>query len=232
LLRTLGFREIYDHPLAYLDYGELDRLKSLLLVQPKMVNGSARIVKLGLFGFISYYKGILSAVEALRYLPSNFRVIIYGSIHSVIGLDGQECDDYLRKILHRIEQEHLVDRIDFRESPDDDGFLEAMQAVDIVLCPYLEMRQSASGPAKMAIELGKPLVCTRTEGFLELATYYPNRIHLIDIGNFLQLAQTVHAIAEELGPASSNGKRKPLESLQYSAETLRDLYCKIILGAP
>jgi glycosyltransferase involved in cell wall biosynthesis len=232
LLRTFGFREVYDHPLSYLNNSELDRLKGSAFVRSNMLNGSSGIVKLGLFGFISPYKGILAAVEALRYLPSNFRLIIQGSIHPMVGLDHQECDDYLRKILQRIEQAQLIDRIDFRESPDDNGFLEAMQAVDIVLCPYMEMRQSASGPAKMAIELEKPLVCTRTESFLELAGYYPNRIRLIDIGNYVQLAQTVQAIAHEFASSGSNGNRKPLESPRYTAETLRDLYCKIILGAP
>jgi glycosyltransferase involved in cell wall biosynthesis len=140
-----GFREVYDHPLSYLNNTELDRLKSSAFIRSKISNASSGIVKLGVFGFISFYKGILTAVEALRYLPSNFRLIIHGSIHPAVGLDHQECDD---------------------------------------------------------------------------------------IGNYVQLAQTVQAIASEFVASGVNGKLKPLESLRYTAETLRDLYCKIILGAP
>jgi hypothetical protein len=65
-----------------------------------------------------------------------------------------------------------------------------------------------------------------------IVSYYPNRIRLIDIGNYVQLAQTVQAIASEFVVSGVNGKHKPLESPRYTAETLRDLYCKIILGGP
>jgi hypothetical protein len=57
-------------------------------------------------------------------------------------------------------------------------------------------------------------------------------IRLIDIGNYVQLAQSVQAIASEFVASGVNGKLKPLESPRYTAETLRDLYSKIILGAP
>jgi hypothetical protein len=65
-------------------------------------------------------------------------------VPAAVSLHAQECDGYLQKALEHITQEDLVDRIEFRESPDDKGFLEAMQTVDIVLCLYLEIGQSAS----------------------------------------------------------------------------------------
>jgi hypothetical protein len=46
-------------------------------------------------------------------------------------------------------------------------------------------------------------------------------IRLIDIGNYVQLAQSVQAIASEFVASGVNGKLKPLESPRYTAETLR-----------
>ncbi len=229
-LRKLGFKEVYDHPLCYMSAEERSRRTEKTRIQRNDNGRVDRQVRIGLFGFIGIYKGVSAAVEMMRHLPREFSLSIFGSIHPIVDLKTKECDPYLQLIIARIEEEEIAERIEFQESLDDDRFLDAIQSVDIVLCPYLEVGQSASGPAKMAIELGKPLICTRTEAFLELGKYYPNRIRFADIGNYLQMALQVQSIAKELeshGPNAGPFNRYS----QYSAETLVALYERIVEGS-
>lgn len=185
-------------------------------------------VRIGLFGFISPYKGMTSAIETLQYLPDNFRLVVHGSIHPTAQMGFRECDDYLKQMLQRIKRKGLVRGVLFQPSPDDNSFAAAVQAADVVVCPYLEVHQSASGSAKIAIELGKPLICTRTQGFLALDEYYPGRVHLVDIGNYLQLAQMIETLADPaFCPSGPDDATNPV-TFQFSAETLRDLYSRIM----
>src|SRR3712207_359037 len=85
----------------------------------------------------------------------------------------------------------LLDKVAFLGSPDDYEFALAMNAVDICVFPYLEVGQSGSGPVSIAVELGKPTIVSRTKAFLEFARYYPKNFEMIDIGNHVQLAQSI-----------------------------------------
>ncbi|MEX3693369.1 hypothetical protein AB3X91_19080 [Paraburkholderia sp. BR14263] len=75
----------------------------------------------------------------------------------------------------------------------DDEFPRAMAVCDAVLLPYLEVGQSASGPMSMAVNLNRPVIATRTKTFLQFSRYYPGRVALFDIGNYLQLSQIIRA---------------------------------------
>jgi glycosyltransferase involved in cell wall biosynthesis len=78
-----GIRHVFDHPLAFLGEAEADALR----------NGASRrrfamlddlppdTALIGVFGFLNEYKGIGTAIHALRYLPDNHHLLIFGGIH-------------------------------------------------------------------------------------------------------------------------------------------------------
>jgi glycosyltransferase involved in cell wall biosynthesis len=84
-------------------------------------------------------------------------------------------------------------RIHFMGAPADDDFLIGMAICDVVIFPYLEVGQSASGPISQALELGCRIIASRTHAFLGFAEYHPDAIEFFDIGNYLELAERIRA---------------------------------------
>jgi glycosyltransferase involved in cell wall biosynthesis len=78
-----GLRKIYDHPLAFLSEGEATRIRAdvarsrfpILDAVPR----AARLI--GVFGFISRYKGFETVIRALHHLPEDHHLLIFGGIH-------------------------------------------------------------------------------------------------------------------------------------------------------
>jgi hypothetical protein len=68
-----------------------------------------------------------------------------------------------------------------------------MAISDVVVMPYLEVGQSASGPISQAVELGCRVIASRTHAFLGFARYHPQTIEFFDIGNHLELAERIAA---------------------------------------
>ena len=87
----------------------------------------------------------------------------------------------------------LSGRVHFMGAPDDADFLAGMAICDVVVLPYLEVGQSASGPISQAVELGCRVIASRTHAFLEFARYHPQTVEFFDIGNHLELAERIAA---------------------------------------
>ncbi len=87
----------------------------------------------------------------------------------------------------------LSERVHFMGALDDADFLAGMAICDVVVLPYLEVGQSASGPISQAVELGCRVIASRTHTFLEFARYHPNTVEFFDIGNHLELAERIAA---------------------------------------
>jgi glycosyltransferase involved in cell wall biosynthesis len=76
-------KRVFAHPLAFYSQAESEALRE------KRVGNGIRgrfdlkegSVMLGCFGFIGEYKGLDTAVRALRLLPSNYHLAIFGGLH-------------------------------------------------------------------------------------------------------------------------------------------------------
>jgi glycosyltransferase involved in cell wall biosynthesis len=110
---------------------------------------------LGVFGFLSPYKGIETAIHAMRYLPDEWHLLVYGLVHPSTIVPQARVSSYLASLLKMLEAKpgQLHRRVSFMGNVDDHRFLCTMRACDLVVFPYLEVGQSASGPASQAIEL-------------------------------------------------------------------------------
>jgi glycosyltransferase involved in cell wall biosynthesis len=242
--------EVYDHPLSFYprhvieevkrtaNRGDFARLRGL----------PSDAVVLGCFGFLSKYKGIDVALRALRLLPKNFHVAIFGGLHPNEIKKGVPLDAYVSDLLEQIEPgrnwldvnseedsklnltlsaedyerltvaKHPTDlssRVHFMGALKDEDFPRAMHVCDIALLPYMEVGQSSSGPMSIAIEMGKPVVASRTKAFIQIERYHPDRISLFEVGNFLELAQVVSAVASD---------RRALDSTIYDTSSNAELY--------
>jgi glycosyltransferase involved in cell wall biosynthesis len=244
-----GFRRVFDHPLSYLAPNEADDVVSHAtrrkFAQLDPLPNDVKLI--GVFGFLSDYKGFEVAIKALHHLPEDYHLLIFGGVHpSSIPtraaihpyvaslLEDAHVDATLYDHMHGAPtiglnldiERHLADlfgkhprdlssRVHFMGALEDADFLTGMAICDVVVLPYLEVGQSASGPISQAIELGCRVIASRTHTFLEFARYHPETVEFFDIGNHLELAERIAARRQYAAQR---------DSLRYTVETNKATY--------
>ena len=196
--RTLlyeGFDEsrVLDHPLAFVSP---EKRQSITREKAREIIGRRFSLNsddkwIGFFGFIAQYKGLNSLIEALAELPKEFKLLVVGNLHPLSLVKGRFDRPYLSKILQLIDEKTSKGRVFFCGTLANDDYQVAITACDYVVLPYFEVGQTSSGPASMALDLHANLFLSRTECFLELEKYARNCIEFFDIGNYVELAQSV-----------------------------------------
>lgn len=78
-----GIDLVFDHPLAFLDSETAQKIRSASRRQdfPLLADLEDQDVLIGVFGFIGRYKGFDVAIKALRRLPENYHLAIFGGVH-------------------------------------------------------------------------------------------------------------------------------------------------------
>jgi len=146
---------------------------------------------LGLFGFMSRYKGYHIALEAMRHLPDNVHLLILGAPHPF------STDSALEEVLMTLAKRralrprvHLVGYIDRSR-------LAAYQAaVDICVAPYTaDLGMSASGALMWALASGKPVVATKIPAFAEINEEY-DCLHMASPDASREVAYRVRELME------------------------------------
>ena len=92
---------VHHHPLAFLSQEASEEIRSrttrasfpgLAAIPP-----DAKLV--GTFGFLSPYKGFETVIQALKYLPDDYHVLIFGGIHPQTIKKGIKIDEYIGALL-------------------------------------------------------------------------------------------------------------------------------------
>jgi glycosyltransferase involved in cell wall biosynthesis len=227
-------RNVFDHPLAFLSPAEVERtrLRAHRAAFPALAALPAGAKVIGVFGFLGEYKGVETAIRALRHVPDDYHLAIFGGVHpNEIRRDA--VNGYVAKLLEEIHADasvfddapegrlnltlaagdlaklfehpkNLAPRVHFMGAQSDDKFADAMAVCDIVALCYHEVGQSSSGPMSIAIEMGSRVIATRNHAFLQFARYHPERVEFFDIGNHLELAERLRgAPASNAYPAAA-----------------------------
>jgi glycosyltransferase involved in cell wall biosynthesis len=113
----------------------------------------------------------------------------------------------------------LSDRIHFMGPLSDAEFAKGMAVCDVVVLPYLEVGQSSSGPISMAVELGKRIIASRTQAYMQFEKYHLGRIAFFDIGNHIELAQRIE-----------HPERTTFETSSFDWQSNIELYKKALLS--
>jgi glycosyltransferase involved in cell wall biosynthesis len=164
---------------------------------------------LGIFGFMSRYKGYNIALEALRHLPERFHLMALGGPHP-LGSDSA-LEDVLADLSRR---QKLRGRVHLT------GFVPASQlaalrsSVDICLAPYLTTpRLSSSAALSWALASGRPVIASRIPAFEELS----EDGHCLELVNAERPRELAHTIAQL---AVDEARQEPLiaNARAYAAE--------------
>ena len=242
-----GLEQVLHHPLSFIPRAEAQALRARVRRTdfPPLARLPAGGKLIGTFGFLSAYKGFDTAIQALRFLPEDHHLLIFGGLHPQ-GIKREEAiDPYVQKLLRlaRIGQsplDHLresgvkltaggaelaalladhprslQDRVHFMGALPDEQFHAAMALCDAAVFPYLEVGQASSGPIAIALEMGTRIIASRTAAFRAFAKYHPDMLEFFDIGNFAELATRI--LCPALRPAG-------VPVLRYDTQSNARLY--------
>ena len=147
-------------------------------------------IVIGLFGFISQYKGYDTAIKALTLLPSRYKVLICGSQHPMSVKSYEKIDPYIKSLIELINKNNAIleNRILWAGSLEHEQFVETLHCCDYVVLPYMEVNQSGSGIATLTIETKSKALLSNSKTFSKLKAFYPNCFKSFDIGNYRELA--------------------------------------------
>ena len=196
--RFFDFKNVHDFPLTFLNKEERLREKNISerngFIERYSLNKNDKII--GIFGYISEYKGHETIIKALSYLPDDYKLLIFGSQHPMSIQEYKSCDDYIEKLLQLIEnisknRKSFNERIQFLGNLDDDRFIEALYCCDFAVLPYLEVNQGGSGIASLVLETKIKALYSNNKAFDELNKYFANTFSRFDIGNYMELAKKI-----------------------------------------
>lgn len=214
--QLFGFNNVYDFPITFMNKNmrkrEPDSDETTAFKSKFGYNRDDVII--GLFGFVSEYKAHDVVLRALKLLPSNYKVIIFGSQHPMSIIKNEKIDDYINKLISIIEdtddesenendfmefigkslnkeKDKLRDRVVFAGSLNDKEFIDALYCCDFAILPYIETNQSGSGIASLVLESKIKAIYSNNKAFSELKKYYPDCFETFDIGNYMELAYKI-----------------------------------------
>lgn len=165
---------------------------------------------IGMFGYLSAYKGHLDALHALRYLPTNFKLLIFGRQHpQTLKTDGL-ADKYVAELRDTVAKDkRLRKRVFFLGELPDQEFMNVAGSVDVAWLPYYENGQDGSGIASICVDACPRVLCSTSFAFDELLKLveYKN-VMRFDIGNYVELAQKTCMILTRELPAHPFGNKQ------------------------
>ncbi len=147
-------------------------------------------VLIGMFGYISAYKGHKDALKALELLPNNYKLLIFGRQHPQTLKANGVVDSYLDSLISMVNKSKLLrGRVFFMGELEDQAFLDVVSNVDISWLPYYENGQDGSGIASICLDLSPRVLCSTSFAFDELFRLVKyNNVMRFDIGNTLEMA--------------------------------------------
>ena len=102
-----SFDQVYDHPITFLTRNEInffkDRAKKMKGKLFKKYNLKENHKLIGIFGFLSHYKGHITAIKALENLPDNYKLFICGSQHPQSINIFEDVNPYIKELTEYIE---------------------------------------------------------------------------------------------------------------------------------
>ena len=225
-------KNVFDHPLCYVTTEQRNKIvaKSSRKEFPRLNFLKEGTKLIGAFGFLNDYKGFDLAILALKKLPPNYHLAIFGGLHPNSHVPHCATPNYIDKLQRCALGDYgspkrnpdVSHRVHFMGQLDDQSFLRAMAICDVVVVPYFEVGQSSSGPLSMAVDMRKKVIASRTKCFRAFGEYNSGLIRFFDIGNILELSQAIEEVMEVDYEAAEP---------KYTAETNREHYKSAIITA-
>jgi glycosyltransferase involved in cell wall biosynthesis len=146
-------------------------------------------IVLCMVGFLHRYKGVTAAVEALKYLPQHYKLLLAGGVKG----DSNEVS-YEDKVTDRIYELGLQDRVYITGYVNGDEYLNSViRECDVCIYPYDKVYYSSasSGALGLAFTNCMPVVAYPTESLKEAAKEVDGAIVLTQTFAYYELAREI-----------------------------------------
>jgi glycosyltransferase involved in cell wall biosynthesis len=217
------YDDVHVHPLKFVHEARvvnLDKLKSLK-AQYNLIETDKII---GMFGYVSAYKGHTAALQAMTRLPEDYKLIIFGRVHPQTIVQGAESDKYINFLCSYIDVNKLNERVFFVGEVETEDFIDYAATVDFVWLPYLEVGQDGSGIASICCDVSNNVLASNAFSFDELMRLIPYKsVRRFDIGNTVELAQKTMSNTKA---STDDG----VKNSKYSVTTQAELYSMHLKG--
>lgn len=216
------YESISIHPLFFVESTFSTNNDALLEIKRNLGFSDSDII-VGIFGYISSYKGHLDAFSAIKLLPSNYKLLVFGRQHPQSIKSSGKIDQFISKLQKTIVDKKLLNKVYFMGELSDSEFMSVLQYIDITWMPYYENGQDGSGIASLTLELSKRVLCSHSFAFDELfklVRFYNYK--RFDIGNYIELASKTTQMIND-----SRYNDKVSFQSQYSIQTQAKLYVDI-----
>jgi glycosyltransferase involved in cell wall biosynthesis len=217
-----GYDKIDVHPIKFISE-EFTPSAHVLEHIRRELGLSDSAVLIGMFGYISAYKGHMDALRAMKYLPLNHKLLVFGRQHPQTLKSNGKIDDYLELLINTIESsKELKKRVFFIGELTDAEFLQVASYIDVAWLPYYETGQDGSGIAAICMDACKRVLCSTSFSFDELFKLIPYRNMMrFDIGNAMEIATKTGMILRRNEQIMSNE-----DQLVFSTRTQAITYVK------
>lgn len=143
------------------------------------------------YGFMLPHKGIKELIEAfamLRKKEKNVELLLVNALYPnpISDQYAKECQE---KILELGITEHVTMVTDFLS---DDASFAYLDTADMLVMPYRDTQESASGAVRYAIATNKPVVCTPISIFNDVADI----VHFFQDSSIQNMAQKLEELLE------------------------------------
>ena len=199
----------------------LDHRPASQLVRGPFANAGDIVI--AMVGFILSNKGIDHAINALNFLPPNYKLVVIGGVHP-----DHDSSTY-NQIADLINQQKLWERVQVTGYIEDDQLLNAIvRESDLCIFPYARDHYSNNSSASInnAFANHKPVIVYPTEIFLEL-NRFADAMVVCQSNAYYELAREIRRI--DLGEYAKRSK-KFAEEYSYSkvAIQLMGLYAELV----
>ena len=136
-----------------------------------------------MYGFLARRKGHLLAIEALRHLPPNVRLVLAGGKHP------DDHSGYVDELQQAATDAAVAERITITGYLSDEQSAAVMAAADLALAPFDQ--SSGSGSLAYAFACGKPVLASAIAPHIEISKAVPGSLALFPAGDAAALADAV-----------------------------------------
>ena len=185
---------VKDHPLALYDLDTIEEIKQNFskkdFTNRYQINSDKKYISC--FGFMNKNKSFETAIMALKFLPEEYCLCLWGGQHPLTFSWLPNGSDYTKMLIEMVIENKLENRVFFMGAQtSDDDMLQAMLFSDYVVLPYLEVGQNASANASIAVSIAENAFLSRNDCFTELKRYSGEAFFSFDMGNYMELANKI-----------------------------------------
>lgn len=162
-LLSYGIKEdiIIEMSLGQIVYGEVPSS-----IAKKRLGIHEKTIVIGSYGFLLPHKGIDEIIRAIPLLKKKYDKVMFIPVCSIY--DAQESRDYYEYCKKVADELGVADSVRFEtDFLDNDDSISLLQASDVMVIPYRQTGESASGSVRFCLASLRPTITTNRKIFAE-----------------------------------------------------------------